>query len=144
MKKILRLTVISLVTLTLISGAMACKSSSTTTTSSTTASGDESVVRAYADKATEITLQGLSEDNLSKYTQYGNAAFKAALTQQVLDTTSTQINSQLGSYKSITFLSYEEQQGYIIVHYKAQYSKGETGVKMVFDADHLVAGQWFE
>jgi len=96
------------------------------------------------DPATETTLQGLSENNLAKYTQYGNAEFKAALTQGVLDKTATQISSQLGTYESKTFLRTEDQQGYIIVHYKAKYSKGEAGIRMVFDKDHLVAGQWFE
>jgi hypothetical protein len=98
----------------------------------------------YAGVATETTLQGLSEDNLEKYTQYGNADFKAAVTQEILDTTAAQINSQLGTYESKEFLSVEVQGPYTIVHYKAKYTKGEIGVRMVFDTEHLVAGQWFE
>lgn len=98
----------------------------------------------YAGAATETTLQGLSEKDLGKYIQYGNPGFKAAVTQEVLDTAAAQINSQLGAYKSKEFLYVEEQDEYTIVHYKAKYEKGEVGVKMVFDADHLVAGQWFE
>jgi len=46
---------------------------------------DESSVRAYADPATEMTLQGLSENDLAKYIQYGNSEFKAAVTQEILD-----------------------------------------------------------
>jgi hypothetical protein len=38
----------------------------------------------------------------------------------------------------------EEQGSYILVHYRAKYEKGEAGIRMVFDEDHLVAGQWFE
>jgi hypothetical protein len=98
----------------------------------------------YARVATETTLQGLSEDNLEKYTRYADEQFKAAVTQQILDTTSKQINSQLGAYESVEFLSVEKQGEYTIVHYKAKYTRGEVGVRMVFDADHLVAGQWFE
>jgi predicted small lipoprotein YifL len=98
----------------------------------------------YAGVATDTTLQGLSEDNLQKYTQYADAAFKEAVTQQTLDTTSAQIKSQLGTYESKEFVSVEVQSPYTIVHYKAKYTKGEIGVKMVFDTDHLVAGQWFE
>ena len=105
---------------------------------------DESAVRAYADAATETTLQGLSEDDLAKYIQNGNAQFKAAVTQAILDQAYNQINGQLGAYKSKEFLGVEEQQGYIVVHYKATYEKGEAGVRMVFDSDHLVAGQFFE
>jgi hypothetical protein len=79
-----------------------------------------------------------------KYTQNANSEFKAAVTQEILDKTATQINSQLGNYASKEFLRVEEQEGYIIVHYKAEYTKGDVGIKMVFDKDHLVAGQWFE
>ena len=86
----------------------------------------------------------MSENNLAKYTQYGNAEFKAAVTQEILDPVASQINSQLGAYESKEFLRTEEQQGYIIVHYKAKYDKGDVGVRMVFDTDHLVAGQFFE
>ena len=94
--------------------------------------------------ATETTLQGLSENNLAKYTQCANSEFKAAVTQEILEKTANQINSQLGKYISMEFLKTGEQDGYIIVHYKAKYAKGEVGVKMVFDKDQLVAGQWFE
>jgi len=121
----------------LILGIIGCKSSPSS-------SLDEKTVRAYADPATETTLQGLSENSLAKYTQYGNAEFKAALTQETLDKTATQINTQLGAYQSKEFLRIEEQEGYIIVHYKAKYAKGDVGIRMVFDKDHLVAGQWFE
>jgi len=123
--------------LTLVGGVIACKSGPSTTP-------EEDAILAYADPATETTLQGLSEDNLAKYTQYGNAGFKAAVTQEMLDQVADQINNQLGAYESKEFLRTEEQQGYVIVHYKAKYAKGEAGVRMVFDTDHLVAGQFFE
>ncbi len=123
--------------LALLGGVIACKSSPSLTPG-------ERAIRAYADPATETTLQGLSENNLAKYTQYANSEFKAAVTQEILDKTVTQINSQLGAYVSKEFLKTEEQDGYTIVHYKAKYSKGEVGIRMVFDKNHLVAGQWFE
>ena len=105
---------------------------------------DESSVRAYADPATEMTLQGLSENDLAKYIQYGNSEFKAAVTQEILDEAAAQISDQLGAYESKEFLRIEEQGGYILVHYRAKYEKGEVGIRMVFDQAHLVAGQWFE
>ena len=98
----------------------------------------------YASAATETTLQGLSENDLEKYARYGNPEFKAALTQEILDKAAAQIGSQLGAYESKEFLYTEEKDGYTIVHYKAKYAKGEAGIRMVFDKDHLVAGQWFE
>lgn len=98
----------------------------------------------YASAVTETTLQGLSENDLEKYTQYGNPEFKAAVTKEVLDKAAAQIDSQLGAYESKKFLYAEEESGFTIVHYKAKYAKGEVGIRMVFDQDHLVAGQWFE
>jgi hypothetical protein len=137
MTKLFRMASLMLIILVLVGGTVGCKSESTS-------NPEQDAIRAYADPATETTLQGLSENNLAKYAQYGNAEFKAAVTQEILDQVVAQINSQLGAYKSKEFLRTEEQQGYIIVHYKAKYEKGEVGVRMVFDSDHLVAGQFFE
>ena len=105
---------------------------------------DVNAIRAYADPATETTLQGLSEADFAKYVQYGNADFKAALTQERFDQTVAPINAQLGRYLSKEFSRTEEQQGYTIVHYEAKFEKAEVGVRMVFDKDQKVAGQWFE
>jgi hypothetical protein len=105
---------------------------------------DEQTVRAYADHETEVTLQGLSEANLEKYTLYGDAKFKAAVTQQKLDQLKPNMDEELGNFVSIQFKSIETQGKYIIVHYQANYTKSEVGVRMVFDHDHMVAGQWFE
>jgi hypothetical protein len=137
MIKTIGLISLMVILLTLLGGVIACKSSPSSTP-------DESAIRAYADPATETTLQGLSENNLAKYTEYANSEFKAAVTQEMLDKTATQINSQLGAYVSKEFLKTEEQDGYTIVHYKAKYSKGEVGIRMIFDKNHLIAGQWFE
>ena len=123
--------------LTIVGSAIACQSSSSATL-------DESAIRAYADPATETTLQGLSENNLAKYTQNASSEFKAAVTQEILNEAANQMNSLLGNYLSKQFLRMEEQDGYVIVHYQAQYSEGEAGIRMVFDKDHLVTGQWFE
>ena len=139
MRKIIGLISLLVILLIIISGLIACKSSS-----SPASDMSASAIRNYADPATETTLQGLSESNLAKYTQNANSEFKAAVTQEILDKTATRIGSQLGNYVSKEFLRVEEQEGYIIVHYKAKYTEGEVGIKMVFDKDHLVAGQWFE
>jgi hypothetical protein len=105
---------------------------------------DINAVRAYADPATDTTMQGLSENNLAKYTQNANAESKAAVTQDILSGTAAKIGAQLGVYQSKEFLRAEEQKGYILVHYKGKYAKGDVGIRMVFDQNHLVAGQWFE
>ena len=137
MRNIARLILLVVILFSLCAGIIACKSE-------TPEPSEEDKVRVYSDPATEAALQGLSENDLAKYIQYGNDDFKAAVTQEILDASAAQINSQLGAYESKEFLSIEEQEAYIIVHYKATYAKGETGVRMVFDRDQLVAGQWFE
>ena len=136
MRKIFGLITFWAALLIILAGVIACSSPSSNL--------DETAIRAYADPATEVTLQGLSENDLEKYTRYGNSEFKAAVTQEVFDSAVAKINSQLGSYESKEFLRINEQNGYIIVHYKAKYTKGEVGIRMVFDRDQLVAGQWFE
>ena len=112
--------------------------------SSSANNAETSAVLAYADPATQTTLQGLSEDNLAKYTQFADAQFKAAVTQELLDKVSSQINSQIGTFVSAALLSTETQGQYVIVHYSAKYSNSTVKVRMVFDQDHLVAGQFFE
>jgi hypothetical protein len=140
MKTILRY-ILATVILVVVAGVVGACSS---TPASTTENAEVTAIRAYADPATRVTLEGLSESNLAKYTQYANAGFKAALTQDILDKTYAQIKGQLGNFVSITFVKTEQQAPYTLVHYKAKYEKGEVGVKMVFDADKLIAGQWFE
>lgn len=137
MRKIVYMSLTLVILLILSISVAACNSGTSLTP-------EEEAILAYADPATETTLQGLSENNLDKYTQYGNTQFKAAVTQELLTQVTDQVNSELGAYKSKEFLRTEEQQGYIIVHYKAKYAKVEVGVRMVFDDDHLVAGQFFE
>jgi hypothetical protein len=136
MKKITRVMLILVVLLLLSVITFTCESE--------TELSEEDKVRAYADLATETTLRGLSENDLSKYTRYGNDDIIAAVTQEILDASSTQINNQFGAYESKELLSIEKQEGYTIVHYKATYTKDQIGIRMVFDNDQLVAGQWFE
>ena len=137
MRKLAHLTAFLVVLLAVGGAAIACESNRAP-------SPDENMVRDYADTATETCLQGLSDHDLVKYTEHANAEFKAAVTQEILDTTATQLDNQLSAYQTIEFLRIEEQEGYVIVHYRASYAKGEVGVRMVFDEDHLIAGQWFE
>jgi len=137
MKKTYRTVSLLTLVLVLVGGATACKSSPPSTL-------DEAAVREYADTATEATLRGFSENDLAKYTQHGNAGFKTAVTQEILDRAAAQVGSQLGTYESKEFLRAEEQEGYVVVHYRATYTRNKVGVRMVFDSEHLVAGQFFE
>ncbi len=105
---------------------------------------DITAIRAYADPETETTLAGLSADNAAEYTKYFNEATKAAATKDVIDKAAAQINAKLGPYVSKEFLRAEMVDGYIVVHYRAKYRKGDIGVRIVFDKDRKIAGQWFE
>jgi hypothetical protein len=98
----------------------------------------------YAGAATDVTMQGLSENDLEKYTRYGNAEFKATVTQEMLDEAFAAMGSKLGAYRSKEFKYAESQDGYTIVHYKVRFANDDVGVRMVFDADNKLAGQWFE
>ncbi len=118
-------------------GANACSTAAPVTL-------DEAEVRSYADVATETALQGLSERDLEKYTRHANDQFKAAVTQETLDATAATIDQHLGSFESVEYLRAEEDDNYVIVHYRATYEKGKAGIRMVFDQDRLIAGQWFE
>jgi hypothetical protein len=101
-------------------------------------------MRAYADPETETTLLGLSADNAAEYTKYFNEATKAAATKDLIDKTAAQMNTRYGPYVSKEFLRAEMVDGYIVVHYRAKYRILDIGVRMVFDKDHKIAGQWFE
>jgi hypothetical protein len=86
----------------------------------------------------------LSENNYEKYTQFFSQATRAAVTKEVFEKSSTQIQAQLGNYVSKTFLSTENKDNYVIVHYQAKYTKGPIKIRMVFDTNQQIAGQWFE
>ena len=148
---------IDTILITIISSTVACSSNSTTPTrvsttvtptvsstiTSSVSDADIAAIRAWADSETETTLQGLSEDNLAKYTQYGDAGFKTAVTQAILDQAATALKAQIGTYVSKEFLSTGTAQGYILVYYTAKYTNSTVKVQMSFDANHQVAGQHF-
>jgi hypothetical protein len=135
MKKAVLLSLLTALLVVIVSGLVGC---------APTITYDEAEVRAFADPATEITLQGLSEGDLAKYTEYGNAGFKKAVTQEIMDTMVPQIEDRFGTYVSKEFSKVTGQDNYILVYYKAKYTKTDVTIRMVFDQDHLVAGQWFE
>jgi hypothetical protein len=101
-------------------------------------------VQVYADPATQAVLRGLSENDYAQFIQYCNADMRAALTQEKFSQTSTQLLRQVGPFISLKFLSTETRDNYVIVHYEAKYEKTALKIRMVFDGDHKVAGQWFE
>ena len=122
-------------------GLVACSSGKSPTT---TESAEVKAIRAYADPAAETMMRSFQNDSLTEYTKYGDAQFSAAVTAAVFAPVATQMRAQYGDFVSLQFLSTENQSGYIIVHYKAKFQKGQLGLRMVFGADHLVAGQFFE
>ncbi|MGC1122558.1 MAG: DUF3887 domain-containing protein [Candidatus Methanofastidiosia archaeon] len=56
------------------------------------------------------------------------------------------LNSQVGSYQSLSNLKVTEQGDYIIVYFTAHYEKEDMTVKLVYkkdDSTHKVQGLWF-
>lgn len=143
MKKIIPFMFLSVVLLTSFTLA-SCNSGSTSALKTinsaitNTISATDTAILLYANPETETTLQGLSQDNLTKYIQYGDSAFKASLTQAALDATTNTIASEYGTYVSKEFQSSDQQQGYTLVYYTAIFTKGNFTVQMVFDAKHQV------
>ncbi len=123
-------------------GISACSSGQSPST--TAESAEIKAIRAYADPAAETMMRSFQDSSLAEYIQKGDAQFRAAVTQAVFDQVATSMRGQYSNFVSLEFLSTENQQGYLIVHYKAKFQKGQLGLRMVFDADHLVAGQFFE
>jgi hypothetical protein len=130
------------VVLLMLAGVALAGCGPSTETGTTTSPATPAPEYAYA--IADAMMKGLSDDNLEEYTRYGDAQFKAAVTQEILDATAVPLKDQYGDYESITYLSTETVGQYIVVHYRAKFTKGELGLRMVFDQDHLVAGQFFE
>jgi hypothetical protein len=124
--------------------AIGCSSNSTLSTTSTNINGTglisatNAAIQTYADPEAVIILQGLSADNLAKYTQYGDSEFKASTTKTVLDEYSNEITTTYGTYVSVEFQSAEQQQDYILVYFTAYFSKGNFIVQLAFDTNHKV------
>ncbi|MBN1188979.1 MAG: DUF3887 domain-containing protein [Dehalococcoidales bacterium] len=118
--------------------------SSTVTTISTSPLLTEAEVRAFADPVATSMMEALTEGNYDKYIADANAGFKAALTAEAFATASTQMKSQVGEFVSVTYKGWEIVEGYIRVHYDAEFTITPVPLLMVFDQDHLVAGQFFQ
>jgi hypothetical protein len=116
----------------------------TATTSVVTPNASGSPVQNYADPATETTLRGLSENDYDKYLLNCSPEMKAALTKDAFEKSSAQIKAKYGDVVSCTFLSTENKDNYVIVHYSVKYTLGTLKVRMVFDQNQKIAGQWFE
>jgi hypothetical protein len=138
-----RLFLIGILSIVLVLTACSGKTDNSVTTAgpSATTSPD---FRAYTDPATQNAMQGLSENNYEKYTRDFSPAMQAATTLAAIEKISAQIKTQFGNFVELKYLSTENQPQYLIVHYSAKYEKGELKIKMVFDQNQKIAGQWFE
>ncbi|MFC1909955.1 DUF3887 domain-containing protein [Chloroflexota bacterium] len=139
MRRLQGFVLIVVILLSIAGGALACASSQPPA-----ATIDIDAVREYADTRTETILQGLSEHDIEKYTQYFTEEAKTATTQELFNITVKQLESLLGIYVSKDFWYIEQQEGYIVVRYLTSYTRGQVVARMVFDKDHLIAGHWFE
>ena len=113
-------------------------------TTTATPALDEAAVRAFADDIATTMMQGFSDGDYEKYTRHANETFKDAIMEEQFYEAADVIEEQIGTFVSLTFLSFEIADNYIIVHYSAEYTDATVGVLISFDEDHLVAGQFYE
>jgi hypothetical protein len=69
------------------------------TCESATELSEEEKVRTYADLETKAIVKEVSENDLVKYTQYGNDDFIAVASHEILDASVTRVNDQLGAHE---------------------------------------------
>ena len=129
--------------LALVVAPLGCSSGSTGSSATPTTLASDGIM-SYATPAAETMMKSFQQKSLEDYVKYADPQFRAAVTQSMFDAIAGQMQAQYGNFVSLQFLSTEEVQGYTRVHYKAEFEKGEIGLMMVFNADHSVAGQFFE
>lgn len=144
MRRFLLFTVMAVIVVVAL-GMVGCSSKpgGTTTTVSPTTTNPGGAL-AQATLAADTMMRSFQDKSLAEYVKYGDAQFKAAVTQAIFDQLATQMQNQYGNFISNTFLSSDNAQGYNIFHFKAVFQKGDVGLRIVLDSDNLVAGQFFE
>ena len=77
----------------------------------------------YANQMTESALQGISDGNYTKFTEYFSPTVKMLMTETAFYETSQQVTSLIGDYRDKEFWKVETtEDGYTAVYYKARFS----------------------
>lgn len=103
----------------------------------------------YAPSPTESTLQGMSDGDYAKYTEYFIPEIRTELSEAAFQEVSQLIKSKIGNYVDKVFWKVEVSSQYTVVYYKARFSQEPADVitKAVFqeiDGKMYIAGFWLD
>ncbi|MCK4368852.1 MAG: DUF3887 domain-containing protein [Dehalococcoidales bacterium] len=82
----------------------------------------------YANQIVESALQGMSDGDYAKFTEYFSPAAQSAMDETTFDEASQLIKSLIGDYIDKEFWKAEEDGEYTIVYYKANFSQEPADV----------------
>lgn len=82
----------------------------------------------YANQIAESTLQAMSDGDYAAFTQYFSPEAKAAITEAQFNSNSQEIKTLIGDYIDKEYWETKPENGYIGVHYKADFSEEPTDV----------------
>lgn len=110
---------------------------------------DISQVRGYSDSIVENILEAVNEDDYEKYSADFNDTMKDALTKDVFISQNKIVKNKIGSYVSKDFGMAQREKDYIVVLYKAKFTKEpkDVIVKIVYENNNgniKVAGLFFD
>lgn len=103
----------------------------------------------YADQITESALQGMSDGDHAKFTEYFSPAAKSAMDEATFEEVSQIIQSTIGDYIDKEFWRTEENGLYTIFYYKANFSEEPADVIITvafeeIDGEMYISGFLFD
>ena len=102
----------------------------------------------YAGPIAESILQATNEGDYATYSERFNEEMRSAATEAAFLEVNTILKAKIGEYVSKEFWKVEDEGGFTIVYYKANFTQEpEVIVRVVFEeiaGEVYVAGLWFD
>lgn len=103
----------------------------------------------YAPPIAEGILLGINEADYASYSEHFNEDMKSVVTETTFMDLRAQLQDKIGSYVAREFWKTEEQGGYTVVYYKAEFTEEpeDVIVRVVveeIEGEIYVAGLWFD
>ena len=102
----------------------------------------------YAGPIAESILQAANEGDYATYSERFNEEMRSAATEAAFLEVSAILKAKIGEYVSKEFWKVEDEGGFTIVYYKANFTQEpEVTVRVVFEEiaeEVYVAGLWFD
>lgn len=109
---------------------------------------ERDAVLAYAEPMTDNLLQGMNEDDYTRFARDFDAQMAKAMPAGSFDSFMAGVGAKLGQYESRTVSSVESVGSLTRVIYQARFANDDpVTVRVVFDkdtADHRIGGLWFD